>query len=376
MKIIKIIVSVLFIGAMCVNVFSTIYSQKVKYFSHNYWQRFPDLTKMYFNSQYATKHPLWIPDEAAFSYAGGALIQGTNPVLVIPYAPPLGKYIIGVSTVLFDNEYILTAFFGIFSLFLLYLLSFQIFNDKFLALIPSLLFSFEPIFKNQFIFTPLFDFFQLVFLLSYFLLFNHAYKVKKTSLVFFFIANILLGCFIATKFFGSGLTIVLASVIFGFFQKNKNKLLQYFLTVPFSVIILLLSYIRVFAFGYTFNRFLGIQKWVFLYHQGQLILPFSVWPLLFFNQWHVWFGNKPVIADTQWSITWPLITIISFLTIILYLFNKIPKIKNVEILMIWILCYLAFFSIGQIFSRYFLILIPCLYIVSLYGIVQIIKKYR
>jgi hypothetical protein len=145
--------------------------------------------------------------------------------------------------------------------------------------------------------------------------------------------------------------------------------------LPVSLMVLLLSYIRVFSFGYTVSKFLGIQKWVYLYHNSFLILPFSVWPLLLFNQWYVWFGNKLVISDGQWLFTWPIITIISMITIILYLLKKIPKEKKLEVLMAWVFTYLLFLSFGQVFSRYFVILIPILYIISIYGIAEVSKPY-
>src|SRR5438045_9178144 len=80
------------------NVFSVIWSQKDKYLAHNYWENYKTLQQSYLDSQYVNKHPkAWLPDEVVFSYAGGALITGTSPVLVVVDAPPLGKYLIGLS---------------------------------------------------------------------------------------------------------------------------------------------------------------------------------------------------------------------------------------------------------------------------------------
>ena len=160
------------------------------------------------------------------------------------------------------------------------------------------------------------------------------------------------------------------------FHKDVKKLIALTLTFPSSVAVLLLSYSWVFAFGYTLNKFLGIQKWVFLYHKSFLILPFSVWPLLLFNRWYVWFGGKPVIADGQWSVSWPIVTILSFATTILYLLKKIPKNNAVEVLMCWVVVYMLFLSTGQTFSRYFVILIPILYIITVYGITSLFKHTR
>lgn len=369
------LVRFLLILTIIVNVGNVIFQHKDRY-TYNYWKNFPALQKTFLNSQYVNKHATgFIPDEIAFSYAGGMLIKGTNPVLVVPDAPPLGKYLIGLSTIIFNNDAILVALSGILSLFALYFLGVQILKSKTLGLISPFLLSFEPIFKNQFIYTPLLDLFQMLFLIIGFYFFNKGLNSKK-YLFIFVLASLFLGLFIATKFFITGLIIIAANYIVLFLNKEKDRIIKYTLTLPLAIFILLFSYIRVFAFGYDFHRFLGIQKWVFLYHQSFLILPFSIWPLLLLNKWYVWFGNKPVISDPQWLITWPILTIVSIATIILYLFKKIDHNNNIEVLMAWVIFYLAFFSMGEISSRYFVILIPVLYIISLYGIVSIYQRYK
>ena len=375
-KKIKALISLLFILVISFNVLFVVFTHKAIYFSNNYWQRFPKLEKLYLDSQYVNKHPIWQRDEVIQAYAGGAFIKGINPVYVLPDTPPLGKYLIGLSALIFGNENIIILFSAVLSLILLYVLCRQIFSSTLLALVPLLLLSFEPIFKNQLIYTPLLDLFQLVFLLFSFIFFNKALSSKR-SFWFLFLASFFVGVFISTKFFITGGTIVGAFFVVLLFKKDNKRLLQYILTLPISVLILLLSYVRVFAFGYTINKFLGIQKWVFLYHRSQLILPLSIWPLILFNKWYVWYGNKPVVADSQWVITWPFITLLTIITIFLGILRKIKLNEKIWVLIVWVTLYFGFFSFGQISSRYFVILIPILYVISFYGIIEcvrIIKK--
>ena len=368
-KKVKFLVSIVFILIIFFNVFSVVFQQKDKYFSTDYWQRFPALEKTYLSSQYVNKHPTgWSPDEVIQAYAGGAFIKGINPVYVLPDTPPLGKYLIGLSALLFNNENSVILLFAILSLILLYILSYQVFDSKFLALAPPFFLSFEPIFKNQLVYVPLLDIIQLVFLLSAFIFFNKA-LVSRKSLLFLLLANIFVGFFISTKFFITGVPIEAAFYTVLLLKKDRKRLLELSLTLPIAVFVLLVSYVRVFAFGYTLNKFLGIQKWVFLYHKSQLILPFSIWPLILFNKWYVWYGNEPVISDPQWLITWPLITLVTLATTILGIIRKIRLNRNVWVLITWSLFYFALFSFGQITARYFVILIPILYIIALYGII-------
>jgi hypothetical protein len=375
-KYFRLVLGILLILGILFNLFSVLWPQKDKYLAHNYWENYKNLEDAYLGSQYVNKHPKgWLPDEAVFAYAGGAFIKGINPVLVIVDAPPLGKYLIGLSTLLFDNPHVVVVLFGILSLLLFYFLANQVLENKILALLSVLFYSSEPIFKNQFIYTPLLDLFQLVFLLGYFYYINKAFLAKKFTIPFFLLISILLGCFISTKFFISGTTVIAASLLWTLLHRDLKKFFGVLAASFIAGCILLLTYVRVFAFGYNLHRFLGIQKYIFLYHKSQIILPFSVWPLLLFNRWYVWFGDKPIISDKQWAISWPIITVLSFVTMAAYLFKKINKNPHLEVLMLWTICYLAFLSTGQIFSRYLLILLPVLYIISIYGLLSFTQKF-
>lgn len=353
------------------NIGSVVVSSWPSYSSHDYWQRFPSLKQSYLDSQYANKHSkAWIPDQIALAYAGGAFVRGVNPVLIIADTPPLGKYLIGFSAVLFDNEYVTSLFFCILSLFILYLLGKEVFKSTQIALLAPVFLSFEPIFKNQLVYSPLLDNIQLAFLLGSFYFFDRVLSNKKVFLNFL-VANVFLGLFISTKFYITGITIIMAQLLVLLVRRGYFKILLYFLTLPISIFILFLTYIRIFAFGYSLRSLFGIQKYIFLYHKSQLILPFSIWPLLLLNRWYVWFGNKMVITDSQWQITWPIITIISLITIFFYLLKKLPRNINVEVLMAWSIFYILFFSFGQITSRYLIIYIPVLYIISVYGLKEL-----
>lgn len=363
----KIIIGFLLL-VTAMNVASVVTAHWSMYSSHDYWQRFPTLKQSYLDSQYVNKHPKgWIPDEVALSYAGGALIKGVNPVLIIADTPPLGKYLIGFSAVLFSNEHVVSLVFAIISLVFLVLIGRQLFTFSFVPFLIPVLLTFEPIFKNQLIYTPLLDIIQLAFLLGAFYFFNKGIVSKKV-IVMFVTASIFLGFFIATKFFATGITILLAWLVVLILHKQKRQLISLMATIPLSVLVLFASYIRIFAFGYSLRSLFGIQKYIFLYHKSQLILPFSIWPLLLINRWYVWFGDKPFIHDTQWFFTWPVLTVGSFITIGFYVFGKITKNIPIEPLMVWVVCYILFFSFGQITSRYLVIYIPVLYLTTAFGI--------
>lgn len=370
------IILMLMISIIFLNIASVVLQNKTKYFTFDYWQRYENLKYTYENSQYVQKNPKlgWIPDEFVNAYAGGSYLKGISPILIAPDTPPLGRYLIGLSALIFNNENIIILIASLSSLFLMYFLGMQIIKNQTISLLPPLFLSFEPIFKSQLIYVPLLDILQLPFLLSSFIIFNKAVNENnKKQVINFLLANISLGCFISIKFFITGF-IVIASWGIIILLRRKH-LLKFILTLPIAPVVLLLTYIKVLFTGYSFMHFLGVQKWVFLYHKSQLILPFSIWPLILFNKWYVWYGNKPIISDPQWRITWPIILILSLLTIVFYLFKKIKHNPNIEVLMLWLVFYLLFFSIGQITARYLVIFLPILYIVSIFGMSSFFENY-
>lgn len=373
-KFLEKVIFLILLGVIFFNVGNTVWNLKEKYLASNYWQNYKGLEKAYYDSIYKNKYGIWLPDETLYSYIGGALINGGNPILLNPEVPPLGTYLIGLSILIFNNQHIIILFFGVLDLYLLYLLGKQIYSSNITPIIPVVLFSSEPMFKNQLIYTPLLDIIQLSFLLGIFYFFNKFILTKNNLLKYAFILNILLGCFISTKFFGTGFAVVLSILATLLFYHEFKKIKLFLVTLPVAVIILYVNYVKVLIDGYPINRFLGIQKWIFLYNKGHVTQPFTIWPLLFFNKWYVWFGDKPVITDPQWLITWPIITSFSIITMLIGFIKKNVK-EELAILLFWILIYLLLMSFVQISARYLIILIPFLYLVSIYGIEQYIIKH-
>lgn len=370
-KKVKILISILFIAVIAVNMGELLFRGSDKYFSTDYWDRYPSLKSTYYNSVYANKKGNFPRDEFLYAFNGGALISGVSPILVNPEVPPTGKYIVGLSILLFKNEHLMTYLFGLGALFLMFMVGRQIFKSDLVSLIAPTLITFEPFFKNQFVYTPLFDIFQLVFLLAAFYFFNKGFMGKRKTYFWFLLSCISIGLFISTKFFGTGITIVAAMISVLLLHKEFKKTFILLLMLPISLLILLLSYIRVLMIGYPFLKFLGIQKWVLWYNQGHLQNQFTIWLLLFFNKWVQ--SNGRVSSDPQWLLTWPVSTLISGFTILSYSLRRSLKNKAVEVLMAWSVFYLIILSLSDASARYFVILLPVLFIISVWGITRIYR---
>ncbi len=329
---------------------------------------------LYEISQYVKKEKAaWIPDETLFSYAGWYYLNGGSPILINPENPPLGKYLIGLSIRLFNNEKIPSLIFGFLSLFSFYLVCRLFFKNSWLSLIPVAFFSWERLFREQFISLPLFETFALTFL--------------NFSLYFFIKAGKSRWCFLASSFFLGALwatrpwmatiPLIMAMVIYLLFvQRNFKQFWFWLTTTSLALIVLLLSYLKLFLEGWSPAKVLSVQKWILWYHQSRLIEFGSVWPLIYLNRWYVWWGDKPFLPMVQWSIFWPIITTLALIFSVLVFFKTIglakARLKNFEfdrritVLCLWVVFYLAFLSIGNISSRYLFYLLPYCYLLSYY----------
>lgn len=349
--------------------FSQAFRQNIGSFTRfDYWSRFKSLENLYNSSQYIQKHPKAIvTDDVVYAFNAGRFIQGVNPILVNPEVPPLGKYIIGASILIFNNESIINLIASIFCFPLLFILSYQVFRNSMLAIIPPLLFSFEKMFVIQLLITPTLDIFQLDFLLASFIIFLLAFSRKKNYLWMLVVSAFFLGCFISTKFFASGFVIA-ATYTATTFLIARQKLVKLILCLLIAPLVLLASYSKLFFLGYSLREVLGVQKWIFLYNTGHLgNPPFTVWDLILFNRWHTWWAGNHIITDSQWNILWPIALIISLVTILILGKESITKKRPVTLIMVWVLLYLTFLNVGQITSRYFFILLPFLYILAVQG---------
>ncbi len=372
LKLLSKAIFIILLGITLFNVFSVVLQQREKYFTFNYNANFASLGKTYYASIYKDKHGTWPRDEVLYSYIGGALVRGQSPILLNPEVPPQGTYIIGVSTAIFNNQHIIIVFFAVLSLYLMYLVGKQIYPSRLFAIVPPMLFSFEPIFKNQLVYTPLLDIIQLAFLLSVFYFLNKAMQSKNRFLSYIILVNIFFGCFISTKFFGTGITVAFAILAPFLIHKEWRRLALALLTMPIAVVILYATYFKVLLDGYPLNRFFGIQKWIFLYNSGHLTRPLSIWPLLFLNKWYLSSGKQSVSFDSQWLILWPVTTVISLVTALVHFVKRLSK-REIEPLLFWVIGYLLLMSLVDASARYFVILLPILYMIALYGIIGIVK---
>jgi len=333
--------------------------------------------KKYYESQWAVPNSQKpISDETLYTYAGYKYITGTNPILVNPEAPPLGKYLIGLSIIFFNNQSVINIIIGIACLALVYHIIYLITSSFFYSSLGVFFTSINTLFTDQLIHTPQLEIFQLFFLLLITICLMQYQKKKYTLLLLF--VGILLGCFFSIKAFILHLLLATIWLCLYFISLNKaiNKKVILSIGFVFSIafIIFTTSYFNYFLQNGTLRGFLGVQKWITLFYHDSKINIFKILgsyiPLILFNKWRFWSEGYPLTSYSSWSILWPIIYIFGIYSTLMLKQNQLTR-----SLILFVGTYSLFLFFIPVFPRYLLLLFVPLTILSTVFLYTITHKY-
>lgn len=372
----RILFFIIFIAVIIVRPVFTIYERRDVYFARGYEKKYEWYKQQYLNSNYSKKGADFLADEIFEEFAAGAFLKGLNPILIVHDHPPLGRYILSLSVLLFDNANTILILFYFLSALAIFLITKKLLRNIFLSLIPVGIFINEPLFISKIVYSPLPEPIQLPFILFAFYFFIKGTQSKKYVLWFLF-ASLMLGVVISTRFFTLGGT-MMGSMILYFIASRKidKRLITFVLTLPLSLLVLILSYTKTMQEGYSVFQVLGIQKYILSYHKSKFVLPFTFWDLLLFNRWHTWWGDWRITSDRFWFAAWPLASAVTLGGVILSFLKKLMLDETEKILLLWITFYCAMLSAGYSSTRYFLPLLPFLYIIATSFAIKMVPLFK
>lgn len=355
-----ILLLIVFIGPI-----GAIYKQKDGLFTGGYSKRYETFRNLYYSSQYVKKqNPGIIPDNTLESFAAGVFLKGLNPILIVHDQPPLGRYIVALSIFLFDNPATIIVPLMFVSALGIFLLGKLAMNNIFTALIPVAIFVNEPLFLTKFEYAPLLEPIQLPFII-FALYFFIKGVLEKKYFRWFAATSIMLGFVISIRFFALGAGLLLAMLLFFLWERRVDKkVILFLLSLPLSLVVLVFSYTRTLQSGYSIFQIFGIQKYILFYQQSKFILPFSFWDLLLFNRWHTWWGTRAISSDSQWIIFWPIALVLTLAFLILVIKKQMIFNSAEKIIFLWVGVLCIMLSTGYTSTRYFLPLVPFLYILA------------
>ena len=214
-------------------------------------------------------------DPELYALAGWLYIHGVSPSEFNFEHPPLAKFFIGISEVLFHSPTAINAFFGLATLLVVYLLSIRLFGETFFALIPVYMLSLEKLFLGA-ARTSTLDIYSAFFISLSVLIF--LYTVKNPKL--FPALSVVIGLGVACKW--EAAFIVLAFITFLLLDRAWMKLGYFMASLPLAFLTYVMAYTTYFLNGHTFIEFLALQISIYKFHsigagtRGALL----IWQLL------------------------------------------------------------------------------------------------
>lgn len=296
------------------------------------------------------KDRIFISDSDIYLASGYLYAKGENPTKYNFQHPPFVKYLFGFSVILTGNPYWIQMLFGIMFLLLTYFLSVKIFKNRWISLIPPILLLSDPLFGNILDGCYL-DLGQAVFALVFIIL--ALFYPKKWLWI-----GITLGFFAASKFWSTSIIYIMIVAAYKFVRKEKINTKNLVFTFGIAFIVFALIYAKTFIdLDWRFNIFTFLAKNLkfMMTHNSAGGFGGSIFLFVtgFFSPW--WKGGIERAAD--WNILWPLGLISS---IILAIKSKLKSPESIIYLLPTI--YLLLIGTGVPFTRYFLIILPFIYI--------------
>lgn len=329
---------------------------------------------LYSKSQYVlgSKSQGGIGDDGLYAFAGYYYLFSGGDVSSVNFEhPPLGKYLIGLSIFLFQNENVINLiYFGIL-LFTLYRLARSIHFSSLQAIGSVLLFSLDPLFLDHLLRSQLDLPFTLFFTLGVYFFLKGLKKAK-----FLFWSHLFWGMAFATRFFP--VFVLLYLYLLGIILFHKKKFLSaFFISSLFVPLIYLVSHISFFVYHPSFVEFLRHKKWMLAWFIGTPVVFGNIWRNIFTGTYIDSVGK--LVSNEHWNILLPIIFILSLGSIV-PLFLKQGR-REEKILCGLSIGYLVYLTVATGGLQKFLmpiypaiILLAVTTVTSLYSIITLWKK--
>jgi len=308
----------------------------------------------------------FISDPELYALAGWLYVHGVSPSEFNFEHPPLAKFFIGFSEILFQSPTAMNALFSLAALIVIYLLSIKLFGKTIFALIPVYMLSLEKLFISE-ARSSMLDIYSMFFVSLSVLIFLYAIKNPKL----FPLLSIMIGLGVACKW--ENAFIALAFIIFLSISKDWKKLGLFMSSLPLAFLIYAGAYATYFLNGHSFLDFLALQVSMYKFHSR---VPFyegalRIWWLLLTGiigpETRTTFivdeesGEIIKITVTKGlAITYsfnPLTWSISLLAMLICLF-KAFSVKELRMLPLWFFSFMVPMSLGLVLEHHILTFMP------------------
>ena len=353
-------ISILLISFIFVHLSLIVYSNRGKFtekFDPVYWK------DKYEHSQWTLPQSKRVlGDEGLYLYTGYLLTHGANPTLLNAEAPPLAKYLLGLTIRIVGNPYIFGFISSSFALLAFFIFCRILTRSLMISSMATALFAADPLFSDQFSLAML-DSSYLLFLFLLFCVFVVLARTSKKTEALYYAAvgGLVLGLLSEIKF--PLLSPVLA-VLLLFILLRKRNFKAILLFLVFSTIGYLIPYIPYFMQGHALEDWIRSQKWTINFW----VLDYSVEKTFgsAFSTLLSGFGQNLVTRNwdkvMHWNWSWPFVLILGIVGL-LKTVGREHKEKIIWIIIFIFTCIsLVSVNILPFRTRYLLPIIPFLYL--------------
>lgn len=313
-----------------------------------------------------------IGDGELYAYAGWRQIQGDDPTKINPETPPLGKYWLGLSILLFGNPFIQAPVIGFLTLLVLYILGKEILKDRTWALLPVVTFVSSSLFLEELASSRLDLIFTFFITLSFYFLIRGIKNPKYLSLTLLSLAGVA-----STKTYLVGFALVAVTFLFLLLLWIIFKKKEFFWFIGFLPLFLLFylaTYSIYFLSGHTLLEFKELHFWTRHFARVSVVNypKAEIFRLLLLGRWKTWWEGSGIINVSAWRPWWFLGFCSVFSSIILGL-----KRQNFPLLAVslWPISLLLMFSFGVPYPRYLLPILSPLFILLWYNLRLLLEKW-
>ena len=300
-----------------------------------FFQKFdPEVVNRYLRSQdiedrqNLIKDRIFISDSDIYIASGYLYANGTKPTDYNFQHPPFIKYLFGLSAKYFNLPLLPNMIFAAVLIFEVCLLGKLIYKSEFIGTLSSIMLMFDPVYKEVATYALL-DIGQIVFVLG-FLIITIFYSKH------FMLEGLFLGLALASKFYSP--IIIFLSLVYLYKVVNKNfNLKRELIVMLIAVAIFCFTYLLV----YPFNIF---------FHQAKLVKF-----MLDHNRSVEWGGVLKIFFGGYFI--WP---VLFFLNMFNFINSKMFSFQSLFLLIP--IFYLVIFTFQIPFTRYFIFILPFLYI--------------
>ncbi len=328
--------------------------------------------RLYSQSQYVIgeKSLGGIGDDGLYAFAGYYYITGGDISQVSFESPPLAKYLIGISILLFHNELIINIIYTICLFIIVYLLGLCLTDNPLISAISVFVVSIDHLIQTQ-ILLSLLDLPMTVLFLTgiYFFIKGARAKQPKVQL---FLSALLFSLSFTTRFFPI-LPLLLGILTFALVKRGKKHWLPFliFLAILMPVIYMLV-HVAYFIHHPSLSEFIRYQLWIIHWRLGEPFVVGNIIPIILTGYYRSWWGKGEWLWRSDWSILIPVVFVLGIAK--MWKERKFFPNNIIWLMVAVYLLYVAFGTVGV--TKFLLPVYPLMVIVAvkeIYGRIHLLN---